>query len=240
MQDDADDAEWTGRPQDDPRLHAMAAKARAEFRQKHPPVNCWIDQVQTIELYLDGVRRAQVERDRAMITYFDDQGDQASTAIYLHSENPYDVVEDHLGTGRIVEVRDESLEALETFSSYPRECEERSVGEFSRGRFRDDEIFEYLRRAAGALKHEATGDLHQLALTPILEAITASVLDQYESALIHVQAAASALEKRERSLLFGRPVLANCRRAIVGIERHIAIQNRKPVRWKEPSGKSGG
>lgn len=132
MQDDADDAEWTGRPQDDPRLHAMAAKARAEFRQKHPPVNCWIDQVQTIELYLDGVRRAQVERDRAMITYFDDQGDQASTAIYLHSENPYDVVEDHLGTGRIVEVRDESLEALETFSSYPRECEERSVGEFSR------------------------------------------------------------------------------------------------------------
>jgi hypothetical protein len=65
--EDFPDAEWWGRPQDDPKLIAVQDKARAEFRRQHPPVNCWIDGVQTIELYLAGVRRAQVERDRSTL-----------------------------------------------------------------------------------------------------------------------------------------------------------------------------
>jgi hypothetical protein len=136
--EDFPDAEWWGRPQDDPKLIAVQDKARAEFRRKHPPVNCWIDGVQTIELYLAGVRRAQVERDRSLITYFDDQGDAVLTAVYLCSENPYDVAEAYLGIERVQEIRDESNEAEEPISSIPRDHEERQAAEFRNRYHRED------------------------------------------------------------------------------------------------------
>jgi len=239
--DDFPDAEWTGRPQDDPKLLAMLAAGRAEFRRKHPPVNCWIDSVETIELYLGGVMRAKVERGRSVIAYFDDQGHAVSTAIYLRSENPYDVVEAHLGIDRVEEIRDESNDAEEPISSYLREREEREAAAFSSRYYREDEIFLYLRSAVGALKDEAdVGGLHRLVVHPLLEAITAAVLDQYEVALTQVQGAADELERREPAMMFSRPALAGCRRAIVAVERHIAIQGQRPVRRSETGGKSGG
>jgi len=69
-----DDMPWTGRPQDDPALHAAREKRFAEFRRAHPPVNCWIDKVQTIELFVDGVWRALVDRGRAVIVVYDGEG----------------------------------------------------------------------------------------------------------------------------------------------------------------------
>ncbi len=242
LDDDFPDAEWTGRPQDDPRLHAQQANARAEFRDLQPPVNCWIDRVDTIELYLDGALKAQVERGRSAITFIDEHGHAVSKAIYLCSENPYDVVEAHLGIARIAEIRDESNEAEDPFSAYPREREERQAAAFRARYVREDEIFLYLRSAASALKHEGdAGDLHQLVLTPVLEAVTAAVLDQYEAALAHLDAATSVLEKREPNTMFGRPAIADCRRAIVAIERHVAIQDRLPLRRRQQAdGKSGG
>lgn len=66
IHDDFPDAEWTGRPKDDPELIAMQNAARAKFRREHPPVNCWIDGVTIVELYLDGVVRARVERFQSL------------------------------------------------------------------------------------------------------------------------------------------------------------------------------
>lgn len=239
--EDHPDVEWWGRPQDDPKLHAALEKGRAAFRREHPPVDCWIDGVQTIELYQGGIVRARVERGRSQITYFDDKGDAVAAAIYLCSENPYDVAEAHLGIGRVGEIRDESNEAEEPISSYPREHEERHAAEFS-SRYvdREDEIFLYLRSAVSALRMEAKGGGNMPDVKPLLDAITAAVMDEYDAALTHVRAAAEALETREMSMLLGRPALADCRRAILAIERHIAIQNRLPGWRRGTDRKSGG
>ncbi|MFG1320482.1 hypothetical protein [Xanthobacter autotrophicus] len=237
---DDDDIPWSGRPQDDPMLHAARAKRFAEFRREHPPVNCWIDKVQTIDLYLDGARRALVERDRALILFFDGKGEPVSSAVYLRSENPYDVAEAHLGVARVAEVRDESDEADEILSSVPRERQDREAENFRSRHYRDVEIYVYLRSALTLLRHEsAANGVGSPIIESLLQAIGAEVQDQHEQALGFVQQAASALESRPADRMFGDPALADCRRAMVAIERHIAIQNSRPIR-RGPEGKSGG
>ncbi|MBA4174457.1 MAG: hypothetical protein C0511_17835 [Hyphomicrobium sp.] len=235
-----DDMPWTGRPQDDPALRTALEKRFADFRRAHPPVNCWIDKVQTIELVLDGIRRALVERDRALIMFFDDQGEPVSSAVFLRSENPYDVAEAHLGIERVAEVRDESDEADEILSAAPREREERAAEDFRRRHYSDVEIFQYLRSAVRLLQHEsavtATGSP---VIESLLQAIGAEVQDRNEQARGFVQRAASALESRPADRMFGDPALAACRRAMEALERHIAIKEGRPVR-RGPEGKSGG
>jgi hypothetical protein len=76
-------------------------------------------------------------------------------------------------------------------------------------------------------------------MKPLLDAITAAVVDEYDAALTHVRAAAEVFEEID-DMLLGPPALADCRRAIVAIERHIAIQQKRPVRRSATDGKSGG
>lgn len=243
MSDAADDEDmpWSGRPQDDPALHAGLQRRCAAFRLEHPPVNCWIDTVQTIELYLDGARRALVDRGRALIMFYESDGAPAASVVYLRSENPYDVAEAHLGIPRVAEVRDESLEAEEMISAAPREQEDREAEEFRSRYYSDDEILRYLRSAISLLRHEsvaATG-AHSPIIEILLKAIGAGVLDQHAQALGLVQQAASALESRTADRFFGDPALVDCRRAIEAIERYIAVQAGRPIR-RGPVGKSGG
>ncbi len=237
---DDDNMPWTGRPQDDPILHAALERRLADFRREHPPVNCWIDKVRTIELVLNGVRRALVDRDRALILFYDGQGAPASSVVYLRSENPYDVAEAHLGVERVAEVRDESIDADEILSDAPRAQEERETLSFKSRHYRDVDIFHYLRSAVKLLQHESGGTGGSAPIIEmLLQAIGAEVQDRHPQALAFVQNAAAALEGRDGALMFGEPALADCRRAIVALERLIALQSRQPLRFTI-DGKSGG
>lgn len=240
--DDWGNVEWIGRPQDDPALHRALAEGRARFRAENPPFDCWIDGVTKIELFQRGTVRARVSRSRAEIAFLNDDGAVQSSIIYLRSENPYEVAEQHLGIAPVTEVRDESNEAEQPISSLPREREERDVAAFAaRYGYREDEIFCYLRSAVGALRSGERGGAAPHDLSPLLAAITSAALYEYEAALAQVRDAAVALDKPEICLFMGPPALRDCRRAIVAIERHLAIQNRlSAVRWKPEGGKGGG
>lgn len=238
--DPLDDQAWWGRPQDDPALRAAREERFADFRRAHPPINCWIDKVDTVELFLSGVRRALVDRRRALIVFFDGLGEPVSSAVYLRSENAYDVAEAHLGIKRITEVRDESDEADEILSAEPREREERTAGDFRQRHDSDVEIFQYLRSAIRLLRQEPALSGNGSAIVDgLLQAIVAEVQDQHEQALKMVQDAASALESRPADRFFGDPALADCQRAIEAIKRYIAVQKGRPAR-RSPEGKSGG
>lgn len=239
--DREEDAAWWGRPQDDPALHAGLQRRFEEFRREHPPINCWIDTVQTVELYVDGARRALVDRGRALITFFESDGAPAASVVYLRSENPYDVAEAHLDIPRVEEVRDESLEAEETISAAPREREDHEAEEFRCRYYSDDEILRYMRSAISLLRHEnvAVAGARSPIIDILLQAMGDAVLDQHEQAVGFMQQAASALESRPAGQFFGDPALAHCRRAIEAIERYIAVQAGRPIR-RGPEGKSGG
>lgn len=232
--DDWGDVEWIGRPQDDPALRRALAEGRARFRAENPPFNCWIDGVTTMELFLRGALRARVSRSRSEIAFLSSDGGVQASIIYLRSENPYEVAEQHLGIAPVTEVRDESDEAEQPLSSLPREREERDVAAFTaRYGYREDEIFCYLRAAVGALRLGERGGAAPHDLAPLLAAITSAALDEYEAALAQVRAAVVALDTPTICLFMGPPALRDCRRAIVAIERHLAIQNRlSAVRWK--------
>lgn len=236
-----DDEPWTGRPQDDPALQTAIAKRIAEFRRDHPPVTCWIDKVGTIELYLDGTRRALVERRRALIMFYDGVGAPTSSRVYLRSENPYHVAEAHLGIGPISEVRDESADAEDILSAAPRVEEERDAFAFRSRYDGDDEIFQYLRSAVKLLRlfEPDREGARSPCIELLLQAISAEVQDQHEQALSFVQQAAAALESRDGGAMTWEPALPACWRAIVAIERHIAAQIRRPVRYTL-EGKGGG
>lgn len=142
-----DNNEWTGRPQDDPRYVAAADAARRAYRAKHPPVNCWIDSVQEIDLYLDGKHRARVLTDKATAHLFDDNGNVVGSLIYLRSETPFDAVEKHLGIGRVAEVRDDSNEGGGEISGRPRNMAERTARAFRQECPETREAGRYLRDA---------------------------------------------------------------------------------------------
>jgi hypothetical protein len=147
FEDDHDDAVWTGRPQDDPRYIAAAKATREAYRAEHPPVNCWIDSVQEIDLYLDGKHRARVLTDKAMAYLFDDNGNVADSLIYLRSETPFDAVEKHLGIDRVAEVRDDSNEGGGEISARTRSMAERAARAFRKECPVAGEAERYLREA---------------------------------------------------------------------------------------------
>jgi hypothetical protein len=144
---DNNDAEWTGRPQDDPRYIAAATAARQAYRAKHPPVNCWVDSVHQLDLYLDGRRRARVLTDKATVQLLDDDGNVTGSLIYLRSETPYEAVEKHLGIGRVEDVRDDSNDGGGEISPRPRKQSERSARAFRKDCPAAEEADRYLRDA---------------------------------------------------------------------------------------------
>lgn len=128
--EDHPDAEWSGRPQDDPRYIAATKAARQAYRTAHPPVNCWIDSVQEIDLYLDAKHRARVLTDKAIAYLFDEGGNTSGSLIYLRSETPFDAVEKHLDIDRVLEVRDDSNEGGGEVCPFTRELSEQSARAF--------------------------------------------------------------------------------------------------------------
>jgi len=234
-----DDTQWTGRPQDDPALRAALDKRRADFRRAHPPVTCWIDKVGTAELYLDGVRRALVDRGRALVMLYDEQGEPVTSVVYLRSESAYDVTEARLGIERVAELRDESDEAEEILSAAPREREEREVAEFMSRHAQNVEAFHYLRSAVKLLQQEsAVTRTSSPVIDKLLQAIEAQVHGQHAQAFLVMGEAIALLESPAADRLFGDPALADCRRAVEVIERHGAREAARVPRG--PAGKSGG
>lgn len=238
--DRKDEEAWWGRPQDDPALRAALEKRFADYRREHPPVNCWIDRVQTTELYLEGVRRALVDRSRALIMVYDANGVPASSVVYLRSECSYDVAEAHLGIERVAEVRDESDEAVEILSAVPREREERNAQDYRRKHSPDAELFHYLRAGLALLTKERqiTG-IRPGIMDDLQQAIIAENEGLYEQALALLRKAAAALESRPPDRMFGDPALAACRCAIEAIERQIAVRDGRLLP-RGAEGKSGG
>ena len=82
----------------------------ARFSALYPAIDCWVYKVATMELILGGVRRALVVVRDATITYFEAQGNIEAEAVYLCSENPYDLAESRLGISKVSEFRDLSLD----------------------------------------------------------------------------------------------------------------------------------
>lgn len=239
---DDDAGEWTGRPHDDPALLRLLNTERARFRAERPPFDCWIDCVSIIELYQRGVLRARVTRGRAEIAFLNSDGGPESSIIYLRSENPYDVAERHLGIAPVAEIRDESNEAEDPISSLPRDWEARDAEDFRR-RYsdREDEIFHYLRQAVRILDLGEKVEPAEPDLAALLAAITSAARNGYEDALVQVRAALAALEGRAPGRSDDLNGRRECRRAILAIERHLAIQNRPAAgHWKPKGGKSGG
>ncbi|ABS65782.1 hypothetical protein Xaut_0525 [Xanthobacter versatilis] len=227
--DDFDDTEWCGRPQDDPHRLAMLEARRQSFRAEHPLVDCWVYRVQTIELFLGGVRRVLVETTRALMTYFNPGGAIETTAIYLRSENPFDLAEAHLGIDRILEIRDESNDAEQILSSYPREYEERSVDAFRRlNEDLDDEILRYLRSVVRLFLHlQGNGDSEPRdhVLIPVLAAVRETVQGEYEAALVNVDTTIAWLAPREMDFMFAKGVLQDSRRAGLALGRRVAAEH---------------
>lgn len=238
--DSTDEDGWWGRPQDDPALRAALDKRRADFRRAHPPVTCWIDKVGTAELYLDGVRRALVDRGRALVMLYEGQGEPLSSAVYLRSESAYDVAEAHLGIARVAEVRDESDEADEILSAAPRVQEDQIAAEFRSRHAPDVEAFHYLRSAVKLLQQEsAVAGVGSPAIDKLLQAIEAEAQDRHAQALLFIGEAIAVLDSPATDRLFGDPALADCRRAVEAMERSDALQSGRQSR-RDPEGKSGG
>lgn len=229
--DHKDEEAWWGRPQDDPSLRSALDKRLADFRRAHPPVSCWIDKVHTVELIVGGVRRALVERGRALIMFYGGDGEAVSSTVYLRSENPYDVAEALLDIERVAEVRDESDEADEILSAAPREREEREAKDFRARHSPDAELFHYLRSAVRLLakEGEVTG-VRPIVINPLEQAIAAELEGHFEQALLLVRQAEADLVGRRGDRMFGDPALADCQRAMEAIERQIAAQAGRPVR----------
>lgn len=225
------DAEWTGRPQDDPRREAAFKAAIAESRRKKPPINCWIDAPLRLDLFVDGQHRAQVDRRSALISILDEQGSVMRSFTYLRSESAYDVVESHLGIARIKQVRDESEEGWGNSSRRPRAQEEREAGRFRSRYYSDEEIMFYLWKAAGSLdEHAVSTDPAKAACQQhILDSIVALVKKDYDKALSMAQLAVDKIPEDERSGFASFSWFScfpNCARAVVALERFIEIQRR--------------
>lgn len=147
--EDDPDAEWWGRPQDDPRYLAAAKAAREAYLAAHPPVDCWIDSVETIDLYLDGRHRARVFPRKARADIFDEGGNTTASITYLRSETPFGAVEGHLGSGPIKQLRDDSNEGGGEISRSLRKRAEKSAVRFRETCPASDEAAHYLRQAVG-------------------------------------------------------------------------------------------
>lgn len=220
--EDFPDAEWTGRPQDDPRLHAAAKLTNAANLAEHPPVNCWIDAVQTIDLYLDGRHRARVFTDRAQADIFDESGAAIASITYLRSETPYDAVEQHLAIDRISEVRDHSIDG--GGKTDMRERSERSVREFQEGCEPRQEAWRYIQDAMHTAEFfggtaipsgRAWKDMMEQALSAISRDERRQALGIVQTALAHM---------RKDTVLDWQVARVDCARAAEALRRDLAVE----------------
>lgn len=220
--EDHPDVEWWGRPQDDPRLHAAVKAANAANLIEHPPVNCWIDAVQTIDLYLDGRHRARVLTDKARADIFDESGTAVASITYLRSETPFDAVEKHLAIGRISEVRDHSLDGGGEVDMRGRS--ERYAREFHGFCSLSEEAAYYLREAVGTYEFFG-GEVVPLArewrglIGGALDAIAANDREAAHGIVL------TALSGMNRDAIFDwQAAWVDCARAAEALRRDLASE----------------
>lgn len=238
---DNDDAEWTGRPQDDPRYIAAAVAARQAYRAKHPPVNCWVDSVHELDLYLDGRHRARVLTDKATIHLLDDDGNVAGSLIYLRSETPFDAVEKHLGIDRVTEVRDDSNEGGGRISSPLRGAVERSAAAFRQDCTPEQEAWRYIRDAVQVAElfgiEEAAAQAWRGKMDEVLNAIS---LNHREKALRILRAALAGMNRD--AVLGWHAAWVDCARAAEALARDLVAEISGHIDGTEPQAdeRSGG
>lgn len=231
--DDGSDTEWTGRPQDDPRYIAAAAAARQAYLAKHPPVNCWIDSVHELDLYLDGRRRAHVLTDRATVQLLDDDGSVAGSFIYLRSETPFDAVERHLGIDRVTEIRDDSNEGGGRISRRVRAFAERSALAFRQDCKPEQEAWRYIRDAIQVAEvfgvEEAAAQAWRGKMDEVLNAIS---LNHREKALGILRAALAGMNRD--AVLGWQAAWVDCARAAEALARDLVAEMSGHIDGTEP------
>lgn len=214
-------AEVLGLSDDRSKLRASVDRNRRQYRIAHPPIDCWIDTVENVELYQAGILRAKIERVNARISFLSPEGNTIAAMLYLRSEDPFEIVETHLGIGRVDEIRDESDEAEDPISALPRDISEREAGEFANTHRGVDEVFFYLHAALRILEIDHDDPDVMAARTEVLEAIAGLKRAALRMALTHVQRAIVVLESRSAALFAGA-ALIDCRRSLLALERHVA------------------
>lgn len=223
-----DDTEWSGRPQDDPRYIAAAKAARQAYRAKHPPVTCWIDSVQEIDLYLDGLHRARVLTDKALAYLFDDSGNVAGSLIYLRSETPFEAVEKHLGIGRVAEVRDDSNEGGGEISPRTRKLSDRHARAFRKDCPPAGEAERYLRDAIHTFEFfgGSTTPRGQEWRNTVEKALEALARNDRKGARSTILLALTGMNKD--LLLDWQMAWVDCARAAEALRRDLAAEAAKP------------
>ncbi|BCH14975.1 hypothetical protein [Mesorhizobium sp. L-2-11] len=221
--DDDSDTEWTGRPQDDPRYIAAATAARQAYRAKYPPVNCWIDSVHELDLYLDGRHRARVLPDKATAHLLDDDGNVAGSFIYLRSETPFDAVEKHLGIDRVTEIRDDSNEGGGRIRPRVRGTAERSAAAFREECMPSQEAWRYIRDAIRVAEvfgiEEAAAQAWRGKMD---EALNAIALNRREKALAIVRSALAGMSRV--TILDWQAARVDCARAAEALTRDLVAE----------------
>ena len=139
---------WTKRPQDDRRRRSALGASTARRHAANPPFTCWTDNAETIDLFIDGRRRAQVFPSSALARLYEPDGNDAGSFTLLWSECPYAAVEHRLGIERVAEVRDESVDGGGIVSQVLREASERRARAFRESHSAVGEAAHYLERAA--------------------------------------------------------------------------------------------
>ena len=238
---DNNDAEWTGRPQDDPRYIAAATAARQACRAKHPPVNCWVDSVHELDLYLDGRHRARVLTDKATIHLLDDEGNVAGSFIYLRSETPFDAVENYLGIDRVTEIRDDSNEGGGRISSRVRGAAERRAAAFRQDCTPEQEAWRYIRDAIQVAEvfgiEEAAAQAWRGKMDEVLSAVS---LNQREKALRILRAALAGMNRD--TVLGWHAAWVDCARAAEALARDLVAEMSGHIDGTDPQAneRSGG
>lgn len=230
--DDFHDMEWWGRPQDDPRLHAAIKAANAADLIENPPVNCWIDAVQKIDLYLEGRHRARVFTDKAQADIFDDNGNTVGSIVYLRSETPFDAVETHLGIGRIAEVRDHSFDGGVGYD--PRDSSERIAREFRDRCEPQQEAWYYIREAMHSAEFFSRGSvpLPDAWKDMMEQALRAISLNECRQALGMVQTALDGM--RRDTILDWQAAWVDCARAAEALRRDLAAETARDLNRGAP------
>lgn len=239
--DDDSSIEWSGRPQDDPRYIAAAAAARQAYRAKNPPVNCWMDSVHQLDLYLDGRHRARVLTDKATVQLLDDDGNVAGSFIYLRSETPFDAVEKHLGIDRVTEVRDDSNEGGGRISPRVRGAAERRAAAFRANCAPQQEAWRYIREAIQVAEvfgiEEAAAQAWRGRMDDVLNAIS---LNHREKALRILRAALAGMSRD--AVLGWQAAWVDCARAAEALARDLVAEISGHIDGTEPQAdeRSGG
>lgn len=215
-------SEDQNRPRDVGRVGATITK----FRPKHLPTDCWIDSVSYLDLYLAGTHRARVTRSDAQVTIFDQQGGTSSSFVYLLSDSAYDAVEKHLVIERVKEIRDASDEGGNRIGAFPRDQEAKEALDF-RSRYQaNEEALKYVWDAARAFNSNVVKltESEKAARERLLDALVALAKDDRAEALDQVRQAIDAKGSHGQGGWCWMIADKHCSRAMVAIERDIALQ----------------